>query len=351
MAVTKHFFEKFDYEEFNRQNLLKIVSRFGSPKNLKILYISTYIRNYTRTETLLTLFAKSGLQVKTVLTGGCWLKYILALRGLLRYQSEYDLIFVGFRGHEILPILRVITRKPIVFDAFVSVYDTLCFDRRLFKPSSLIGKFLRWYDKYLCKISQVTLVDTKAHKDYFEKEFKADNVDYIYLDCNKSIFCPLAIKQNKPHFVVFWYGSANPLQGVDVILRAAKLLERETVRFRLIGAVRKKYGRLLRELNMSNVEMMDFVPYEQLPLEINRADICLGGHFSDRAKGRRTISGKTFQFLACEKPTIIGDNCANRELFKSGGLIQYVKMFDPEDLAEKIMKLRSKISERFIDKT
>ena len=59
----------------------------------------------------------------------------------------------------------------IIFDAFISVYDTLCFDRKKFRSNSIIGKFLKWYDSYLCNISDIVLVDTKTHKKYFEKEF------------------------------------------------------------------------------------------------------------------------------------------------------------------------------------
>jgi len=339
MAIRNHFL-KFDYDQFNQENLFKIVSGFGDPKKLRILYVSTYIPNYTRTETLLKLIKKSEIRVTEILVGNSKLKYFKAIYHLIKYQKNCDLILVAFRGHEILPVLRLVTRKPIIFDAFVSVYDTLCFDRRIFKPNSFVGKFLKWYDKFLCKISSIVLVDTETHKNYFEKEFEAGNVEYIYVGCNKALFKPIRVKQEKSKFVVFWYGYANPLQGVNIILRSAKLLEDEGIFFRLAGPIKEKYSRLITDLELKNVEFIDFISYEELPIEINKSDVCLGGHFSNRDKAKRTIAGKTFQFLACEKPTIVGDNPANKELFKDEGLIKFVEMNNPEDLADKILELK-----------
>jgi glycosyltransferase involved in cell wall biosynthesis len=95
-------------------------------------------------------------------------------------------------------------------------------------------------------------------------------------------------------------------------------------------------------LNLRSAEFVDFVPYEQLPMEINKADICLGGHFSDKDKAKRVIAGKTFQFLACGRPTIVGDNPANRELFAEGGLAHFVPMNDPTALAAEITAVRQR---------
>ena len=342
MIEGKNCFLKLDYDRFNQENLLKIFSKFGNPKKLRVIYISTYIPNYTRTESLLDLIEKSEITVAKTLVGNSKLKYLSAIYSLIKYRKTCDLVFVAFRGHEILPFIKLFTRKPIIFDSFVSVYDTLCLDRQTFRPESLVGKFLKWYDRFLCKISDVVLVDTETHKNYFEKEFEAHNVEYIYVGCNKDLFKPLEVEKDSSEFLVLWYGYANPLQGVDVILRSAKLLEEKRVFFRLVGPIRKKYSRLIMDLQLKNAEFVDFIPYEKLPVEINKSDVCLGGHFSDRSKAARVIAGKTFQFIACGKPTIVGDNPANRELFKDNRSIKFVKMNDPHDLANKILEVKGR---------
>lgn len=333
---------KFDYEDFNNNRIKEIISKFKDPKEAKILYISTYSPDYTRTETLLELFKNNNITFRAILTGNSKIKYLKAIYLLLKYQNNHDIIFVAFRGHEILPFIKIFSKKPIIFDAFVSIYDTLCFDRKLFKPNSLIGKLLKSYDKFLCKISNIILVDTNTHKEYFKQEFNADNIDYLYVGCDKNLFKPSKIKRNAKETIVFWYGYANPLQGVDIILKSAKLLEKENKKiiFRLIGPIKKKYSNLIKELNPNNIEFTNFIPYNQLPAEINQSDICLGGHFSNIDKAKRVIAGKTYQFIACNKPTIIGDNQANRELFDEKGIIHFVKINDENALAQKILEVR-----------
>lgn len=340
---TENGFVKIDYHQFNRNNLSKILSRFGNPKEIRILYISTYQSNYTRTETLLELIRQSGAKLTQILAGEMRLKYLSAIYNLIKHQTDCDLIVVGFRGQEILPFLRLFANKPLIFDAFLSAYDTLCIDRQVFKPVSVIGRLLRWYDRYLCRISDVVLVDTKAHKEYFERQFKVSNVDYLYVGCNEQLFRPEAVEKKNDKFVVFWYGYANPLQGVDVVLRAAKLLEdQDEIAFKVVGPVRKKYQGLIKSLALKNVELTDFVAYETLAEEINKADVCLGGHFSHRQKASMVIAGKTFQFLACGRPTILSDNPANRELFQEAGLVHFVRANDEKSLADKILELRMK---------
>lgn len=328
---------KFDYNSFNNRKIKEILTKFGK-KDPKILYLSTYDPHYVRTETLINTFKRNKINYKLILTGESKFKYFKLIQGLIRHQNDYDVIFVAFRGHEILPFIKILTSKPIIFDSFVSIYDTLCDDRKIFNKSSIIGKILRWYDRLLCNISSLVLVDTKAHQDYYKKQFNVSNVDYLYVGCNENLFKKINVKRPQ-RGIVFWYGHANPLQGVDVILKTASLTKNKNVLFRLVGPIRKKYADLIKKLNLNNVEFVDFIPYKELPVEINRSHICLGGHFSNIDKAKRVIAGKTYQFLACDKVTIVGDNPANRELFKESSKLKFVEMNSPASLAKKILEV------------
>ncbi len=335
---------KFDYEDFNKRKLKQIFSIFGNPFKTKVAYFSTYYPNYTRTESLLAYLDDLDITYDFVGTRKTFFRYAISLSKLIKNINKYDVIFVSFRGHEILPFVKIISmifNKPIIYDVFISVYDTLCFDRQIFKPSSIIGILLKKYDRFLCHISDVVLVDTKTHKEYFEKEFKVDNVEYIYVGCNKKMFKPLEVKKETDKFVVFWYGSSNPLQGVDVILKAAKRLENnKNILFRLGGPVKEKYQDLITELNLNNIEFLGMIPYDKLPLEIAKADLCLGGHFSNLPKANRVIPGKVFQFVNMDKATILGDTRANRESFISTiNKIYFCPVNNSEVLSKLIAKL------------
>ena len=72
-------------------------------------------------------------------------------------SNDFDAIFIGFLGHPFVPIISKFARKPILFDAFISIYDTLCFDRKIFSPHSLIGKLSFYLDKKSCNASNIVL--------------------------------------------------------------------------------------------------------------------------------------------------------------------------------------------------
>ena len=170
----------------------------------------------------------------------------------------------------------------------------------------------------------------------------ANNIDYLYVGCNEDLFKPIRVEKRESKFTVFWYGAANLLQGVDVILRSAKLLEKnKNIQFRLVGPIRKKYSGLIKNLKLKDIEFIDFIPYNKLPIEINKADLCLGGHFSNKDKAKRVIPGKTFQFVSCNRPTIVADNLANRELFRETKHLSFIEPDSPQKLASKILEIKN----------
>lgn len=333
-----------DYERFNDRQIFNILSRFGSPERIKVLYVSTYyVPGYVRTEAILNILKRNKIHVRLIFTGSKILRYLRAVFEGVSKLRECDVLFLAFRGHEILPFFRLLSRKPIIFDAFVSAYDTLCFDRRIFRPDSIAGKILKCYDTYLCRIANLVLVDTRTHGEYFASEFKAKNVCHLYLEPNRDLFKPAEREKKKGKFTVFWYGKYWPLQGAEVIIKAAKILEsRPEIVFRLVGPLKKEYKNLAANLNSANIEFIDYVPYESLPSEIAKADLCLGGHFSDIPKAKRVIPGKAFQFIACSRKTILGDNPANRELFSESEDIYFVKMNSEQELAKIIFEIKHK---------
>jgi len=258
-------------------------------------------------------------------------------------RASYDLVFLGFFGHPLMPYLRAITRKPILFDAFVSVYDTVCFDRKLFKPNSIPGRLAFWLDWYSCMKADHILLDTQSHIDYFVDQFHIprDKFSRIFVGCDENIFYPRGATEADPKTVLY-YGSYLPLQGIDTIIRAAKIIEgSRQLQFRIIGQGMEfnHIQQLAREYGLRNIEFSHPVPLVQLPHEIAKASLCLGGHFGASEKARRVIAGKTFQCLAMGKPTIVGENPANHELLTHGVDAWFCKMNDPEALAAAIQYL------------
>lgn len=257
-------------------------------------------------------------------------------------KSDYDLMFVGFLGQPLMQLASRLTPKPILFDAFLSVYDTLCFDRKVISPRSLAGKLAFWLDRSSCTRADRVLLDTQAHVDYFQETFRIPESKFrsLFVGCDETLFYPRPMR--KTTRLVLYYGSFLPLQGIDVILKAAKLIEkRSEIKFRIIGSgIESNHIHAISDqLGLCNVSFLPPVPLSQLPDHIQEATVCLGGHFGSSAKAGRVIAGKTFQLIAMGKPTVVGDNKANHELLQHGYDAWFCQMDDPHALADAILRL------------
>jgi glycosyltransferase involved in cell wall biosynthesis len=260
-------------------------------------------------------------------------------------RNSYDLIFVGFYGYLLVPWLRRLSRSPIIFDAFVSNYDTLCFDRQQFRPDSLMGRLAFSLDRLACRQADKVLLDTASHRDYFIETFdlSPEKLDFFYVSCNEDIFHPLPRKKQDNTFQVFFYSSYLPLHGVQHIIQAAKLLEAQTqIHFRLIGeGPTYPAARLLADqLDLRRIDFIPPVPYTQLPFEIAQADLCLAGPFGETAKAKRVIPGKLFQFMAMARPAVAGNTAANQELLTHQHHAWLIPPGEAEALAAAIVRLK-----------
>lgn len=265
-------------------------------------------------------------------------------------MKDVDLIFVGYFGQPLVPLIKKLSRKPIIFDAFLSAFDTLCFDRKWFNPNSVFGKFSYWLDKHSCELADRVLLDTNSHIDYFMETFGLGRGKFerVFTGADDAVFHPLNTKKADNKFRVFCYTTYHPLHGVEHIVRAAdRLRSYEDIEFEILGRGMeyKKIRKLVDELNAKNIRFADYIPprdfYDKVTQKIAQADICLGGHFANLGKAKRTIAEKTFEFIAMKKPVIIGDNAASKELFTNRKDALMVEMANAEALAEAILELRN----------
>ena len=270
-------------------------------------------------------------------------RYLRLTAKLLKTTSNYDLMYVGFLAQPLMLLAHILTRNPIMFDAFVSVYDTLCFDRCRFRPSSPICRLAFWLDRMSCEWADIIITDTQAHARFFHRIFDVPftKLRTIFVGCDENLFYPRRYINEDPLLVLF-YGSFLPLHGIETIIKAAKLLQfKSKTHFRIIGSgpEYKRIRNLCKQLGVTNIEFLPAIPLTDLPQEIGKAAVCLGGHFSSIDKAKRVIAGKTFQCLAMGKPTIVGENPANHELLTHRYDAWFCPMDDPKALASAILRL------------
>ena len=212
----------------NEKNLLEQV------KGERILFITTKNIDYIRNTQEVRLLEENSKSVEVLhSTKKNYVGRIMELwiRLLFMNLREIDIIFIGFAPQLILPFFKWKMRnKTVIIDFFISIYDTMVHDRKKFKDKGVIAKLCYYIDYVTLRWADYVIADTKAHARYFVDEFKSEQSKFeiLYLEADKTIYYPREQHKKeelKNKFVVLYFGSILPLQGVEVILEAIKKME------------------------------------------------------------------------------------------------------------------------------
>lgn len=309
---------------------------------MTVLYFGSYNPDYSRNRILVDGLKQNGVEVLECQDNSPGIKKFIQLyRKHRKLRNQYDVMVIGFLGQQIVPFAKLICRKPIIFDAFLSLYDSNVFDRKVVKKGSLRSFYYWMLDWLSMKLADIVLFDTDEHIKYVLEEFGVARKKFrkIWIGARDDVFYPVS-KPNSGEFLVIFHGSFIPLQGVEYILKAAKICAKDGVRFLIIGdgQEKKKMLALARELGLENVEFEGFMKPELIREKTAETNVCLG-IFGDTAKTQRVIPNKVYECLAMRKPVITADTPAVRELFNEDDLV-LVRAADPESLADTIIRLK-----------
>ena len=265
------------------------------------------------------------------------------------HKRDYDALLVNFPGYYLMPLAWILTRFPrkqVIFDAFISISDTLVSDRGKVSWSNPIAWFYYLADIISTHLADEVLIDTEAHKQFFMKQFflRSRRVRVIYVGTREDLFHPGPKEDRLPaaKFNVLFIGSYIPLQGIQYILQAAKTLSgQEDIHFTLIGRG-QTYDEMMtlkEELKLTNVTFLDFMPIEELPHYLRSCDVALG-IFGTSDKANRVIPHKVYDAIACGVPVITAENLAIGEKYTDGNEVFLCKTGDAESLAEAILRTK-----------
>lgn len=310
---------------------------------MKVLYFGSYDPNYTRNRVLIDGLRQNGIEVLECRDNSPGIrKFINLYKKHRQLKNKYDVMVVGFLGQQIVPFAKMITKKPIVFDAFLSLYDSNVFDRKTVKRGSVRAFYYWMLDWLSMKLADVVLFDTNEHIKYASEKFSISKSKFrrIWIGASDDIFYPMP-KSDSDEFIIIFHGSFIPLQGIEYILKAAKICEQERIKFLIIGdgQEKRKMLALAGELGLKNVEFVGFMNQEWIRGKIAEANVCLG-IFGDTKKTLRVIPNKVYECLAMRKPVVTADTPASRELFDENDLI-LVKVADPKSLVDGLLRLKN----------
>lgn len=324
---------------------------------MRVCYFGKYDPDYSRNRILIKGLRANGVTVIESRTEakGFFNSALDLWRKHKEINGQYDVMIVGFLGQLYILVAKLLTRKPIVLDAFMSLYDTNVLDRKAdakYSPRAIYSWLLDWLS---CRLADGVLLDTQANIDFFVKTFglPAEKFRRIFVGSDEEMIFPLSedkvelSRKDKNYFLVHFHGTFIPLHGIEYIVGAAKILEKEDINFLVIGRGQtyRRIKAMIEELNLKNFELIDPVPYANLKNWLAKADLCLG-IFGQTNKAHNVIPNKAFEIIAAKRPLLTGDSKAARELFTNGVDVVFCRMGDAVDLAVKILELKNNFALR-----
>lgn len=326
----------------------------------------TYDLGKPRTRLLIAALRKSGASVTEIHSAvweGAEDKSVLqvgdALRRALRWSFAYprllwkflraprpDVIIVGYLGHLDVLLLRPLAslrRTPIVWDAFLSLYDTVVDDRRMLSSRHPVAHALWAWEWLACRAADRVVLDTEAQADLFRSSYglSQSRVTSALVGAEATAFPSAPPQTHGDRVKVLFYGQFIPLHGIATIIDAAHLPGGQNIDWVLIGTGQNaaEIRKLLQSNPPASLTWETWVPYRDLKSRIAEADVCLGV-FGASGKAGRVIPNKVFQILSAGRPLVTRDGPGIRELVPGGATgIELVPHSDPAALLAAVERL------------
>lgn len=251
------------------------------------------------------------------LTRNIWQAGIAHIAVLARYLTTADRperIYVPYPGVFLLFLLSYLPTRyqaqHVVADVFISLYDTIVFDRCLLKKEGLAARALKWVERRALHYTDKLVVDTQQNARFLCGLFG--------LPIEKMVVTPLSIDETHfkhtpylPHSNpcrILFVGTLVPLHGIGTLLEAAGLLSgRSDIHFELIGDGQDSpLVEAWLSIHRSQLKWeRGWQPSEKIAEKIRQADICLG-IFGEGDKTQRVCPFKIYAYAAMGRAIITG---------------------------------------------
>lgn len=327
-------------EHHSLEALIKKLDReFINPQK-RICLFGIYDKEYSRNKVLARGFEENGYEVihcnvdsKQTSPFSKYTKLISEWKKIKQY--DFEKIIVAFPGHSIVPLsLFLFPRRKIIFDFFVSLFNSDIEDRKKNSQFSLQALYAWTLDYVSLVLAPLVLIDTKAHRDFIASKFmiRVSKFQVLPVGSDEKTVYPIQQEKKNEKLIVHFHGTNTPLQGFSFIQEAARLLEGdEHIIFHIYG---------FEGDNTKNLFFFPRFPYKEMSSILAEADIVLG-IFGTTQKAEKVVPNKVFEGLAAKKPVITAKTEAIRELFLENPPMVLCTKGSGEDLAQAIRFLAS----------
>ena len=268
---------------------------------------------------------------------------IRQMSNLFPRKEKFDAILIPAFNQLLAPFVWTLAEfyhQPILLDYLIGLVDAAEDRGQISNPKKSIFRLVDQFNTG----RMATLTDTNAHREVFQK--------LLGKPLHKMRVLPVGVRdlpllpRASGEIIVQYAGTYIPFHGVEVILRAAKMLPE--IRFELIGKGQTYHAAIKRvaELKLKNAHFVPgYFSKDELTEMQTRSTIMLGV-FADAPKTRYVVPTKIYEALALGRPMITAESKAVREFFTPGEHLLTVPSADPTALADTILDLANSPQKR-----
>lgn len=338
-----------------------------SGSNVHILELLRNLKKYTD----IILFAPGQKSVDRALAGT---KYVPVIDNKYLVQPSYEIMLsfyllyscirnrpdVLYLRQNSFPFFPIILCKALRIPSIVEV-NGLVLDELKVNPNSQsfayrVFSYLALHsEKFNYRHCDRIVSVTDKLKDELVRLYSVpeNKVHIINNGANTDVFKPLDPEQTKAKLqientkkYVCFVGHLAAWQGVEFLIKASPLILEKCpdAHFLIIGdgVMKDRLLEMTSKLGLSDkFTFTGRIPYEQVPLYINAADVCVAPFIKERNSKIGLSALKTYEYLACGKPIVASSIPGVQDLIESSGGGIPVTPEDPEELATAIVRLLS----------
>ena len=221
-----------------------------------------------------------------------------------------------------------------------------CLNRRLkYHPYTLLLKILA---TYLYRKSKKIIVFTKGNKKYISKKSKA-KIKYIPNGVNRDLFEKLEKrkiirkKYGFEDFTLVYTGAIGVANSIDTIVKACERIKNKDINVKIFGSgpLKNKLKSEIEKWNLKNIKILSPVEKSEIPSILNASDGAIIT-LKDIPLFRFGVSpNKLFEYMYAGLPVLCAIEGEVGDMIRDANCGYVVKPDNPEDLAEKMIKLYS----------
>lgn len=274
---------------------------------------------------------------------------------LYSIRKERPDIIIGSSPHLLNPLVAYLIaslkKTSFIFEIRDLWPDGLV-DLKGLSKKSFIYKILKKIELFLYRKARI-IISVLPHIDEYLEENKIDVEKFRYLpngitvqSGTSSFLQNLQHKDKQRPFTLLYVGGIQNYNGLDSLLRAAKILQEKMVSNVIIrivgsGSDKKRLINYVVEHNLINVHFENFIPKTEVPRVLQTADVLVHSFRPLHVFKRYGVSPiKIADYFLAEKPILyIADTRNNPVEEAFAGLTASPE--NPDEIVEKILTLKA----------